>query len=353
VSAETGEPMVVTVLGPVQASALGITLPHEHLFIDLRAMIGRAPTGGRFTLEEIHRNLRLADEEVAAYELERFRARGGRSLVEVTTVGIGRDPGALARLARRTGVNIVMATGFYLAPSHPPGLVRRGPQALAEGMVYELLTGVAAEAADAASEAAPARIRAGIIKVGCGYPLAPGERTVLDAAAEAQRATGAAVTVHIGAHDDSPREILERLTAAGGEPSRTILCHLDVCIERVETLDELAASGCFLEFDLFGNEHGDYPGAGLPRVRTDGERVALLRRVIDRGCLDRILVSQDISTRHRLASAGGHGYGYLPGRLTEWSEEFGLAEAELRTILVDNPARALALAHGGRGEDGS
>jgi phosphotriesterase-related protein len=127
------------VLGPADPESLGITLPHEHLFVDLRFLF-REPSPGRArgherepvvlgNLYEINYdwfsnldNLSLADEATAIEEVSRFRRDGGQTLVDPTTVGIGRDPLALQRVARATGLHIVMGSGFYTEPAHPPAL---------------------------------------------------------------------------------------------------------------------------------------------------------------------------------------------------------------------------------------
>jgi Phosphotriesterase family len=116
---------VQTVLGPVAPEALGITLPHEHLFLDLRFLF-RDPPPGRArgherqpialgNLYEINYdwfsnldNLSRADEATAVEEAGRFRQDGGQTLVDPTTVGIGHDPLALRRVARATGLLLTL-----------------------------------------------------------------------------------------------------------------------------------------------------------------------------------------------------------------------------------------------------
>ncbi len=83
----------------------------------------------------------LDDEETAIAELEAFRDAGGGTIVDVTTRGIGRNPGALARASRASGVNVVMATGYLVAASHPPDVRDRDEAALAAEMIHELGAG--------------------------------------------------------------------------------------------------------------------------------------------------------------------------------------------------------------------
>ncbi len=164
---------------------------------------------------------------------------------------------------------------------------------------------------------------------------------MLHAAARAQTATGAPITIHVAPNDDSALGIVAVLEGAGADLTRTILGHLDVSVFELETLDRVADTGCFLEFDLFGNERPDYPGAGI-ELPTDEHRLGLLRRMVERGKLDRILVSHDISTKHRLVAYGGHGYGHIARSVVPEMTARGFTEAEIAAILVENPARALA-----------
>ena len=93
---------VMTVLGPVSAVDLGVTLPHEHLFIDL--------------LREYRGTGLLHDEALAIEEVAAYRAAGGATIVDCTSEGLGRRPEALRRVSEATGVRIVMGSGHYRRP---------------------------------------------------------------------------------------------------------------------------------------------------------------------------------------------------------------------------------------------
>src|SRR5262249_44116661 len=128
---------VMGVLGPLAARDLGVTLTHEHVFIDASVWFVTPEEGSRrryldapITMEllsELRRrpfsvtrqNMILADEEQMAAELARFLARGGATLVDVTPIGMGRDPLGLQRLARTTGLNVIASTGIYVESAHP------------------------------------------------------------------------------------------------------------------------------------------------------------------------------------------------------------------------------------------
>jgi phosphotriesterase-related protein len=354
---------VQTVLGTIDPAQMGITLPHEHLFVDTTALLeppaeatDRARSQMPFTLENLgwirynyfrhHENVRLDDEETAIAEAELFRRAGGTTIVDVTPIGLGRDPLALARVARATGVNVVMATGYYVGATHPPSLAAASEEELVTRMVTEIRAGAILERAtpsghDIVRPDVHTNVRAGVVKVGCSYPLLPAEEKVLRAAVETQRQTGAAITIHVGRHDESALQIVGVLEDAGADMSHTILGHLELRIERLETLDRVAASGCCLELDLFGHEQSYFPNAERD-MPSDAQRLDLLEHLREIGALDRVLVSHDVCSKHRLARYGGHGYSYLPACVAPRMRERGFTEAEVEAMLVSNPARALA-----------
>jgi phosphotriesterase-related protein len=351
-----------TVLGPVEPGALGVVMPHEHLFVDLTCMFDpptEASDRGRayapFSLEHLGwirthyfrhlPNLTLDDEALAASEVGLYKAAGGSTIVDVSTPGIGRDPLALARLSRATGVHVVMATGFYVVSTHPAEVAEMTEEAVARRMIDEIEEGVVlhpAAAGDQDWDPAPVRtgIRAGIVKAAASYPLHPEERKVLRGAAAAQRATGATITVHVGRHEDSALELVGVLSEAGADLSRCSLDHLDLRVERVETLLRIAESGCYLEFDLFGHESSYYPLTARD-MPSDAQRLDVVGDLVARGLTRQLLVSQDICTRHRLVRYGGHGYRHIVEHVVMRMRERGWAETDITTLLVENPARLL------------
>jgi len=355
---------VQTVLGTIDPGEMGVTLPHEHLFADITTLVEapyEASQRGRahqlVSLENLgwirynyfrnYDNALLTDEGTALSELDLFHRAGGTTIVDVTTVGIGRDPIALARVARASGVNVVMSTGYYVDPTHPPSVAAAGEDELVTRMVTEIREGAilerpSAPGHDVTRSDVQTDVRAGVIKIGCSYPLTAGEKKVIRAGAEAQRQTGAAITFHVGRHNESAHEIIGVLQEAGADMEHTILGHLELRIERLETLDEVARSGCFLEFDMFGHESSYFPNANRD-MPSDAQRLDLLEHIKELGLLDRLLVSHDICNKHRLSRYGGHGYAYIPECVApRMRAERGFTEDEVRTILVSNPARAFA-----------
>ena len=279
---------------------------------------------------------RLDDENTTIEEAAVFKRAGGGTLVDVTSIGIGRDPRALARVARATGLNIVMGCSYYVEENHPPecGVEAKGEDAIVDEIVGDIFEGVDGTG-----------VGAGIIgEVGCSWPLTVTERKVLRASGRAQQITGAALTVHPGRHPEAPGEIVEVLRGAGADLSRTIICHIDRTLDSKDLVRELAASGCVLEYDLFGSENSYYPWTIPVDMPNDAQRLGWLEWLVAEGFGDQIVISHDICFKHQLGRYGGHGYGHIPENVVPLMRRKGFDEATINAILVDTPARLLAFA---------
>jgi phosphotriesterase-related protein len=337
-----------TVLGPVDPQTLGPTMTHEHMLIDFRVMFNPPADASiqhramePITLENIGwvrynhyshlENLMMLEEDVAIDEARLFKRVGGGTIVDATTLGIGRDPLALARISRDVGINIVMGAGFYVDAVHPDDMDSRSVDDLARQIIGELEDGVG-----------DTDVKAGIIgEIGCTWPLTDNERKVLHAAATAQEATGAAILIHPGRDENAPAEIIEVLAEAGADVSRVIMGHLDRTVTQFETLKRLASTGCYLEWDLFGNESSYYPLSDFD-MPSDAQRMAvILRMVKEENYGRRIVMAHDICTKHRLTKYGGHGYGHILENVVPRMKRKGFTPEQVHDITVGNPAEIL------------
>ena len=339
-----------TVLGPVEPQELGPTTTHEHLLIDFTCMFNEpVEASDRFrahqpvTMENLgwvrydpfrnKDNLELLDEDTAVSEALLYKGAGGMTVVDVTTIGIGRDPEALARIARLTGLNIVMGAGYYVDAVHPDDMGDRTDQDLSDEMVADLTEGVGDSA-----------VKAGIIgELGCSWPLTENERKVLIAGARAQQATGAAILIHPGRNERAPFEILDILAEAGADTGRVIMGHIDRTIHDMDTVLELAARGCYLEYDLFGWETSYYPLSRLDML-NDAQRIGYVKGLIDEGHGDHVVLAQDIFGKHALVRYGGHGYGHILTNIVPRLREKGISAEDVTAMIVDNPSRVLPFA---------
>ncbi len=246
-SERTGK--IQTVLGLIDPSDLGVTLTHEHLLVDLRChwyspeeVSERDWIDKPVTLERLGRvtsrfynleSMVLLDEGTAVNEAGKFKLAGGGSLVDVTSIGIGRDPLALARISRATGLKVVMGGGHYVPWAHPPGMDEETEESIAEALIKDISVGVG-----------DTGVRCGVLgELGHGWPMTPNERKALRAAAFAHRDTGAPILIHHGFHPDSPMDIIRVLDDAGAALDQVIMGHLDI-FDDTGLLIELLQTGC-------------------------------------------------------------------------------------------------------------
>ena len=337
-----------TVLGPVPADQLGVSLTHEHLLVDLGSTFHPPEDASSYsyayqpvTMENLwwvrynyggnKDNMELLDEDTAIIEAARFKRSGGSTIVDATSVGIKRDPLGLARIARATGLNVIMGSGYYVHDYQPASIAEKSEDDIVEEIVRDITEGVG-----------DTGIKAGVIgEVGCSWPLYENERKSLRAAARAQIITGAPLLIHPGRNPQAPLEIMEIVRESGGDPTRTIMSHVDRTIFDNDTLDKLAETGCFIEFDLFGSETTFYPFSPID-MPNDGKRLDFFLHLREQGRLGQALMAQDICNKHRLTRYGGHGYAHILENVTPIMRRKGFSADEIDRIMVGNPARALA-----------
>ena len=304
---------IQTVTGAIAPEALGTTLMHEHTLCDLWEW------GGGYGYNGI-----LDDEELQTEELVRYREAGGTALVDVTTIGAGRNPAGMRRLAEATGLHLIMGAGWYRERVYPREVYELNANRLADRLVGEFADGVDGMG-----------VRPGIIgELGTErFHISPAEERVFRAGARAQRQIGAAITTHTTYFGDLALEQVALLREEGVCPDRIVIGHVgerrDVDLELA-----IAKTGVYVQIDHVGRK----PRSGAQPERQRARNVVAIARA---GHLDQLLTSMDICGKPALHWNGGHGYDYLLRTFVPLLQEEGLTEAEVRTILVDNPRRVL------------
>lgn len=350
----------LTVLGPIEPDELGITLMHEHLFCDggcyhtlpdeasERSLVDEplsfgmlGSIGRRWNVVKDHTRMYSFDEAFA--EVMAFKLAGGCTLVEATSIGIGRDPLALARMARATGLNIVMGGGFYVPAAWPSELASMTEDQVYDRFATEVTVGVA-----------DAGVRSGIIgEVGVGgsmSQMAGGdgelrEAKVLRAAARAQSTTGAPMLIHPSPFRSSLEAVAAVVLDAGADPSRVVFAHMDVQTD-LSVLEWLVERGFNVEYDAWGIEDSGIIQSEDPAIQlpNDDDRLGYLRRLINAGHLTKLVITQDVFLRLQLASKGGKGYGHILENIVPRMRSRGFSQLEVDTLLIANPKRILTFA---------
>jgi phosphotriesterase-related protein len=349
----------MTVLGPVDPAEVGCTLMHEHVFVDLRDSTFAPPEEPELKQYEFAKvdisilwllrrrpfslcrdNVVLSDEDTAVRELEHFVRAGGSTLVDCTVEGIGRDPVAVQRVARTSGLNIVQGTGAHVELTHPSWVESDSPDELAARFVRDVTHGID-----------DTGVRAGIIGEIGTSGIARGSRAkdgdftraeekVLRAAARASVETGAAVAVHLDPRSQSALAVCDVLAAEGVQPERIVMCHLDANPD-LDYHRAVAERGVYVEYDHFGRE---YYAAHFNRPYTsDARRIELLAAMLEAGYERQLLVSQDVCAKIDLRSYGGVGYAHIVDQLLPDFRRAGVTDAQLESLLRENPRRVLTL----------
>jgi len=358
---------IQTVTGLIDPETLGVCLTHEHLLLDLSDLLPPPNTASArgfyaspLTVEAAAycRNYsefstahhRLDSVETAVEELGLFKQHGGQAMIDLTLPDIYRDPLGLRRISRATGVHVVMGCGFYVAAAHPPALADWSEEQIAAMIVADIVEGAAAEEESRSTGKGVVHrrntgVRAGVIgEIGCSSPLHDDERKCLRAAARAQRQTGATVFVHPGRAETAPLEILDQLRSAGADLRRVVLAHLDRTVFNRDMLRQIAETGAYLSYDLFGDHpSGFYPHNPAVHLLNDAGRVAEVSWMIEQGWTEQILISHDMAQAFRLAKWGGHGYHYILAEIVPQMRMRGISEEEVDQILVGNPRTLLTM----------
>ena len=336
-----------TVLGPIYADSMGVTLAHEHCLIDTTRFfhepdeeIGRKIAHEPVSLSNVGYiryhfhdnldNLRLLDEGQTINELEFYKQVGGKTIVDATTVDLGRNPLALKRISQRTGLNIIMGSGYFIkAVQNLKIMDKRTEEDIAEEIIKDLLKGV--EGTD---------IHSGMIgEIGCTYPLEDCEKKVLRAAGMAQKETGAPLEVHPGRSEDAPGEIIKILKEVGTDLHHTAICHVERTFFEAKNRYALAEAGCYLSYDLWGREGYYSSDFGAIDIPNDAQRIAQIKDLMSHGFGSQVLISYDIAYKCQYMGYGGHGYAHILTNTVPAMRARGISEGQVDDLLIENPKR--------------
>jgi phosphotriesterase-related protein len=344
---------VMTVLGPIPVSEMGITLMHEHIVLDTSSWWKRPCCATEIGMAEkpldvsmlgdlrmnpfLNKdNCGLLDADVAAEELMKFVEYGGKTVVDPTNLGIGRDPSALQRISRRTGLHIVMGAGYYLEPSHPGEVKVMSVEAIAEAI-----------ANDCGHGNNPPQTCAGLIgEIGISKDFTQAEEKVLRGAARASKLSGVPLSIHLPGWERHAHRVLDVIEQEGGDLRHTVLCHMNPSLHDTAYQREVADRGAFLEYDMIGMDY--FYADQQAQSPCDEENAAAIAKLIADGYLNSILMSQDVFLKMMLTRHGGFGYGYILKHFVPRLKRHGLDQTTIDRMLIENPRRVFSAEHRNR-----
>ncbi len=304
-------PKVITTLGPKSGGELGMILPHEHVFVDLRAwdQPGYAQADPADVIK------------LMAPELEKARAAGVTAIGECSAVGVGRRADILRAVSEATNFPLLAPTGIYREPWVPDWAHAASEDKLREWMVGEL-TGEIEESG----------VQAGWIKLSAGDDgLTACETKILRAAVAASAATNAV----IGSHTIQGRVVRDQLDVVedlGHTPERFIWIHAQAEPDFALNL-EMGRRGAWISYDGIGGEDSD-----------DDFYVERIRRALDAGLGERLMLSHDRGWYDPAQSGGGtpRPFTYISERFLPRLRAAGVDDETICQLTRDNPFRAFA-----------
>jgi phosphotriesterase-related protein len=334
---------VQTVTGPIRVGELGVTLTHEHVIGDFATWFNRSSPSpiaeskvlmavlGRLRHDPFacRDNLLLDDEDVAAREVELFSDAGGRTILDPTCIGIGRDVLAQRRVSHATGVQIVAGSGYYVSHARPASVKGMSEEEIEAAIVRDVTEGV--DGTD---------IRSGFIgEIGItdqSERISPEDERVLRGAARAQARTAVPLMVHL--IDPLGDTVLDIIEAEGGKLDATVLCHMSHTQGDLAYQVRLAERGARLGYDSFGIDW--YFPESDHQARSDDQQARAVMRLIEAGFGRQLLLSSDVFLKMQLVHYGGSGYAHVIENVLPRLRRLGVSEELLEDLVVAN-ARTL------------
>ena len=336
---------VMTVKGLIDPDLLGPTLMHEHLFLDISKLAKKPlktedikhwqrPFTAADRTETIFFKdyLLLSSVKDAIGEVREYQKLGGKTIVDLTSIGLNRQPKKLRQVAEKTKANIIASAGYHSNLFHPEDIDRLSIEQLTVQMVKDIVKGMDGT-----------NIRAGIIGEISNQDLSSNsiesnELRVIRAAARASQLTGASISLHsVFSNKEQLHLTLDILEEEGADLSRVVLGHITFSGEEsidINLLESLLKRGVFLQFD--------YLGFLYPYDRKiDMEAIVTL---INYGFSNRVMVSHDVYIKPHLIKFGGYGFTFIHTRLLPYLRSNGISEQAIKNIMEENPKRILTLA---------
>lgn len=314
---------VHTVRGAVDSTDLGVTLMHEHVFVL------DADVQNNYPEEWGDETQRIAE---AIARMSELKARGVDTIVDLTVLGLGRYIPRIQRIAEKTDLKIIVATGIYTYCDLPfyfhfrgPGTALGGPEIIAEMFVRDIAQGIA-----------DTGVRAGILKCATDVPgLTKDVERILRATAIAHRQTGVPISTHTNARRRVGLDQQRVFREEGVDLTRVVIGHSGDTTD-LDYLEELIAAGSYLGMDRFG----------IDTILSFEDRVNTVAQMCARGHAGRMVLSHDaacfnhwLPDRPTRAMLPRWHYLHIHNDVIPALQKKGVTDKHLHTMLVENPRR--------------
>ena len=318
---------VNTVLGPIAAEDLGVTLVHEHV------LYGYPGWEGDRTIAPFDRQTIVAN---GVAMMEQLKALGMKSYIDVTALDGARNVEVLKEVSEKSGVNIICATGYYYEGEGSPTYWKfRGSLGDIRDELYELFhTEVAKGIMDTG-------IKAGVIKVGTSKGVITDyERLMLETAARVQKDTGVPIITHTQEGTMGPEQA-ELLIASGADPKKTQIGHMSDNLD-LDYQEKTLKQGVFVAWDRMGLQ-------GLVGCPMDEQRYPVMIELVKKGYANQLMISHDFIItwlgrplnipEAALPLIANWNPMHLFNNIIPALKQGGVTDEQIQTITVDNPRR--------------
>ena len=306
---------IPTASGAVEHTELGATLMHEHVFIRSPGVFEAWPE--------------LWDREAElAHAVERFRelkAAGIDSIVDLTTIDLGRDVAMVAEVARRVDLNIVVCTGVW---RQPPNLFQRlDSDAIADLFARDIEGGIGESG-----------VRAGVIKLATQPTVDAVNEKMLRAGARAHRRTGVPISTHSDVSTESGLAQQDVFESEGVDLSRVVIGHSGDS-DDTDYLRRIMDRGSLIGMDRFGIDR---------TLDTEG-RVATIAALCGMGYAEGMVLSHDTNCfmdtmprETRRETMPNWHYLHIVNDVLPALRARGVTEGQVEAMLTGNPRRFFA-----------
>ncbi len=303
------------VLGPIDTANLGFTLMPEHVMI------------ANWSMRQAFADWVDVDAVVdfAAGEAADVKEMGVSTIVDLTPINIGRDIDAIRRVAERSGVNFVAATGFYFQDE--PWLEGWPADALVEWLMRDFTEGI--QGTDA---------KAGIIKCATNHAgITEGNKKLLQVAARLHRQSGVLISTHTDVGNQSGLGQQDVFEEEGVDLPRVVIGHCGDT-DDLAYLEKILNRGSTIGMDRFG----------LDMILPTEKRVATIAALCERGFSSQMVLSHDACCHidffpgsHEQLTAGAPNWNFrhIPCDVVPALRKVGVTEEQIRALTIDNPRR--------------
>jgi phosphotriesterase-related protein len=306
---------VNTVLGPMNTEDLGFTLMHEHLLCAF-------PDAYRDYPDILVPNAL----EYVITRLKQAKAGGVDTVVDMTTLDLGRDIHFIREAAKQSGVNIIACTGWWLdVPRFVSGIMSSVTvDQMAESFVREIDKGIG-----------DTGIKPGVLKSASDVGgVTPPQEMALRAVAKAHLKTGVPIVIHSYHPGQVAKQQLDILKDEGVNLKYVKVDHCNDTTD-VEYLTWILEQGCTMGLDR-------YPG----RLVSPLARTKTLKALLDAGYQDKLCPSHDCLlayvlpagfTTEQYEAMNPHRILYLKKVVFPWLKEMGVDDEKINQLCITGP----------------